>query len=66
MSNTWFADAPAFPLASGEALAGIECSPDQRIALRAGDVEVCFYQYELPEDLKPFFCLPGVRFGALP
>eukprot|EP00969_Alexandrium_andersonii_P156844 6933569-Alexandrium_andersonii.AAC.1 len=66
MSNTWCADAPAFPLASGEALAGIERSPSQHIGVRAGDVEVCFCQYELPEDLKAFFCLPGLRFGALP
>ena len=61
MSNTWFASPSSFPLASIEALTSLECEQGDRIHLRSADLEVAFYQFSLPEALRPFFCLRGVK-----
>ena len=36
------------------------------LAFRSGDVEVCYFQYELPEWAKPLFCFPGIEKRYLP
>ena len=58
---------PAYTeLASPEALAAIEYDGPDTIGLCSGDVEVCFYQYELPEWARRYFTLPAIKAQYLP
>ena len=50
--NAHFMAAPKTRLASGESLSDLESPPGQPVELRAGDVEVCFYQFSLPDHLS--------------
>ncbi|CAK0808368.1 unnamed protein product, partial [Prorocentrum cordatum] len=60
-SNAHFQDPPCTLLASGEALANLEVDAAGGIAVASGDVECCFYQYELPSWARAFFGLPAVQ-----
>ncbi|CAK0868103.1 unnamed protein product, partial [Prorocentrum cordatum] len=68
-SNAHFEVPPFTALPSGEALAALEIDESnagQRIVAPSADVEVCFYQYELPSNLRPFFALKSVDLRFLP
>ncbi|CAK0823013.1 unnamed protein product, partial [Prorocentrum cordatum] len=60
-SNAHFQDPPYTLLASGEALANLDVDAAGGIAVASGDVECCFYQYELPPWARAFFGLPAVQ-----
>ncbi|CAK0911836.1 unnamed protein product, partial [Prorocentrum cordatum] len=60
-SNAHFQDPPYTLLASGEALANLEVDAAEGVAVASGDVECCFYQYELPAWARAFFGLPAVQ-----
>ncbi|CAK0803561.1 unnamed protein product [Prorocentrum cordatum] len=60
-SNAHFQDPPYTLLASGEALANLEVDAAEGVAVASGDVECCFYQYELPSWARAFFGLPAVQ-----
>ncbi|CAK0852117.1 unnamed protein product [Prorocentrum cordatum] len=64
-SNVHFQDPPYTLLASGEALANLEVDAAGGIAVASGDVECCFYQYELPSWARAFFGLPAVQASFL-
>ena len=60
-SNTLFAEPPYTQLASATALAEMEISPADRLHVRQGDVECCFYQFLLPLALQACFGLPSIQ-----
>ncbi|CAK0836023.1 unnamed protein product [Prorocentrum cordatum] len=67
-SNAHFEVPPFTALPSGEALAALEIDETiagQRIVAPSADVEVCFYQCELPSNLRPFFALKFVDLRLL-
>ena len=64
--NCHFEEPSYTELASGESFAGLEAAAGQPIHLASGDVEVCFYQYSLPEALRPYFGLKPIRDHMLP
>ena len=66
MANCWFSAPSSFPLASAEALTSIECHKDDEVHMIGADLEVAFYQFALPAELRAFFCLPGVAARHLP
>ena len=57
----WSSAPSAVPFASTEALTPLECERGDEIHLRSADLEVAFYQFSLPEALRPWFCLPPIR-----
>ncbi|CAK0853345.1 unnamed protein product [Prorocentrum cordatum] len=60
---------PFTALPSGEALVALEIDESiagQRTVAPSADVEVCFYQYELPSKFRPFFALQSVDLRFLP
>ena len=59
-ANCHFEDPHKTVLSSGEALGNLEFQAKGDAVLMSGDVESCFYQYQLPPWLRPFFCLPAV------
>ncbi len=65
-SNAHFSPPPWCPLPSGEALACIESSGDLKLTAPSADVSVCFYQYQLPEHLRGYFCLPPIDLKFVP
>ena len=52
-------------LATGSALADIELPSGMRMYISALDISNCFYHFELPASLRPYFALKGVRASAL-
>ncbi|CAK0900803.1 unnamed protein product, partial [Prorocentrum cordatum] len=67
--NAHFEVPPFTASPSGEALAALEIDESiagQRIVAPSADVEVCFYQCELPSNLRPFFALKSVDLRFLP
>ena len=40
--------------------------PNAKLHIETADVDVCFYQYELSRELRPFFALPTVKAKFLP
>ena len=60
-SNAWFVDPPAVELASGEAFGAMHILPGTHLTVCEGDVDVCFYQYEMPVHFRAYFCLPQVH-----
>ena len=65
-ANFHFLEPPHTDLAGGEALSEIDAPLGKRVQMAQGDVEVCFYQYELPVHLRGFFALPSIRAKFLP
>ena len=65
-SNAHFVEPEAISLASGDALADLDFDHAGTVALDAGDVEVCFYQYEIPPWMRCFFGLPAIQRKFLP
>lgn len=59
-ANCHFEPPPLTHLASGEALADITVPAGRSLRFLSGRVDVCFYQYELPHHLRPYFTLPEV------
>ena len=62
----WFEEAPYCGLPSAEALGDLEATAAGGVYISQGDVECCFYQFELPQKLKQYFGLPLVRGRFLP
>ncbi|CAK0867024.1 unnamed protein product, partial [Prorocentrum cordatum] len=60
-ASTHFAEPEYAKLASPGSLAAIEHHESGAVGFSAGDVEVCFYQYELPEWLRGYFALSSVK-----
>ncbi|CAK0887725.1 unnamed protein product, partial [Prorocentrum cordatum] len=65
-ANLHFVEPAYAELASPEALAAIEYDGPDMIGFCSGDVEVCFYQYELPEWARRCFTLPAIKAQYLP
>ena len=65
-SNCWFEEPEYTALPSAESLTSVEVTPGMQANLGQGDVEVCFYQYELPEALREFFGLLPVDAHYIP
>ncbi|CAK0796024.1 unnamed protein product [Prorocentrum cordatum] len=65
-SNCHFAPPLCTSLASGESLADLESEPGARLWAASADVEICFYQCELPASLRPLFVLPPILARHLP
>ena len=65
-ANMWFQPAPHTCLCSGEAFGDLELQGVGSLHARQGDVEVCFYQYGMPEWIKPYFALEEISVKFLP
>ncbi|CAK0891989.1 unnamed protein product [Prorocentrum cordatum] len=63
--NLRFREPPGVVLPSGEALGHLECRPRVIPVLHGGDVEVCYYQFALPEQYRCFFGLPALPIAHL-
>ena len=60
MTNTHSASPEPFPLASVDTLMSIECASADEVHIAAADLEVAFYQFELPSPLRAWLALPAV------
>lgn len=60
-ANCHFEAPPTTHMASGESLSDIEVPAGRGLKLASGDIDACFYQYELPGDLRPCFMQPEVE-----
>ena len=65
-SNFYFEDMPFTQLGSPEALSEMVLEPGGALHIYDGDVEVCFYRYELEPPLRRFFGLPPCQDKFLP
>ncbi|CAK0873971.1 unnamed protein product [Prorocentrum cordatum] len=65
-ANLRFVEPAYTELASPEALAAIEYDGPDMIRFCSGDVEVCFYQCELPAWARRYFTLPAIKSQCLP
>lgn len=59
-ANLWFQAPPFTGLPSGEALSDTEVGGDMMLSGASADVQVCFYQYEMPVHLRQYFGVQGV------
>ncbi|CAK0877963.1 unnamed protein product [Prorocentrum cordatum] len=55
-----------FDTTSGESLADLESEPGSRLWVASAEIEVCFYQCELPSSLRPLFAPPPILARYLP
>ncbi|CAK0904390.1 unnamed protein product [Prorocentrum cordatum] len=60
-ANLHFVEPTYTELASPEALAAIEHDGPDMIGFCSGDVEVCFYQCELPAWARRYFTMPAIK-----
>lgn len=60
-SNCFFQDPLGVSLATGDALSRIELEPEGELCFASADLKDAFYHLELPEALRPYFGLRGVR-----
>eukprot|EP00971_Amphidinium_carterae_P076498 1510749-Amphidinium_carterae.1 len=60
-SNCHFKPPPKTLLPSCECIGELETNADYPLFLASGDVEVCFYQYYLPEVFCDYFTLPSIE-----
>ncbi|CAK0846614.1 unnamed protein product [Prorocentrum cordatum] len=65
-TNSQFVPPDSVALASPEALGDLELPAGQRLWVSEGDVENCYYQFLLPDDLRADFALPAVPRKLLP
>ncbi|CAK0826393.1 unnamed protein product [Prorocentrum cordatum] len=65
-TNSQFVPPDSVALASPEALGDLELPAGQRLWVSEGDVENCYYQFLLPDDLRADFVLPAVLRKLLP
>ncbi|CAK0817574.1 unnamed protein product, partial [Prorocentrum cordatum] len=65
-TNSQFVPPDSVALASPEALGDLELPAGQRLWVSEGDVENCYYQFLLPDDLRADFVLPAVPGKLLP
>jgi len=60
VSNLYFKNPHHTCLSSGEALSDLQIDGSRFAQLASGDVEACYYQYELPEWAKVYFGLAPI------
>ncbi|CAK0882535.1 unnamed protein product, partial [Prorocentrum cordatum] len=65
-TNSQFVPPDSVALASPEALGDLELPAGQGLWVSEGDVENCYYQFLLPDDLRADFVLPAVPRKLLP
>ena len=64
--NAYFKEPPAVSLASGDALSELELDGETTTYIDGSDVEVCFYQHEIPEWIREYFGVPSIEASFLP
>jgi hypothetical protein len=64
--KAYFRPPPGVHLASGDALPGLDFSSCSECVSDGCDVEVCFFQYTIPEWSREFFGIPAILKKFLP
>ena len=59
-SNMFFKHAPVMESGSSESFASMRAPPGSQLYTASADVEACFYQCGIQEELSRYFCLPPV------
>ena len=65
LSNLHFEQPDGVQLATGEALANIECAPEDELWVDGADLKDAFYHFELPDSLRDIFSLRSVSAASL-
>ena len=64
-SNAWFVAPPHVQLATGSSLSQLSVEPGQSFWVAGFDIRNAFYSFELPAELRDYFCLPPATAGEL-